>query len=184
MLHHKTKEVIMSNDTWQTVSRKNVSPAYKPYRPPQKREAPQPSFDELYPNTLNCSVKRPAKVPEVSFSKKVLDGISSSINLPEKKSTLIPGGELSRGLPIRLVMRELELPDDDEDYSKMVFPSFRNTTKKVLTFDDGYEDYNLNDGELAYEIATDDVYDDWETNDCNDEEEFNAELYERSGRRG
>jgi hypothetical protein len=168
----------MNSNEWSIVKCKKTA-----YKPPQKREAPQPSFDELYPNTLNSSVKKAVVTPTVTYSKKLLEGISPDLKPIAKPEVLMHVA--TKGLRNRIVVKDLVWPDDDFDYSKVVFPPCSDLTKALQKKQDDlakkssrfgllYED-ELDEYEPPYEATEDYEEDDWQNEE--DDQEFNAELY-------
>lgn len=169
----------MNANEWSIVNRKKTA-----YKPPQKREAPQPSFDELYPNTLNSSVKKAVVLPAGSYSKKLIESISSAGKSVAKAE--VPTREDTKGLRNRLVVKDLIWPDDDFNYEKVVFPPCsdytkalqkkqQDTLKKSSRFGLLYED-ELDEYEASCEAVDDYDEGDWQTED--DDQEFNADLYD------
>ena len=169
----------MSANEWSIVNRKKTA-----YKPPQKREAPQPSFDELYPNTLNTSVKKAVVLSTGSYSKKLLESISSGSKSAAKPE--VPTRGDTKGLNNRLVVKDLIWPDDDFNYDKVVFPPCSHYTKalqkkqkdamkKSSRFGLLYED-ELDEYEVSCEAVED--YDEGDLQNEDDDQEFNADLYD------
>ena len=169
----------MSTNKWTTINHKKTA-----YKPPQQREPPQLSFDELYPNTLNSSVKKPVALPACSYSKMLIDSTTSVSKPVEIKNDAMPRTTTFSGIPVRLVVRDLILPEDNFDYSKIMFPPCNNYRKAIQKkqHDNGTMSSCFG---LSYEDEHQEAYeavDDYETNDDDwqnetDDQEFNADIY-------
>lgn len=163
----RQKKSKMNSNNWITVNRKSAA-----YKPPQKREAPQPSFDVLYPNTLNTVAKKPTILPSGSYSSKLIEGL----NKPTVKAEVV---SVSKS---RLVVRDLIFPEDDFDYNKMVFPPCSNYTKAVQRKSAEAAKQSQSYEEEEYEVGAydeSDAFDEYDDRDLlDDDQEFNADIFE------